>query len=179
MTGRINIKKLCVTAVFTAVIAALSQIAIPTPIGVSVTLQTFAIAVTAFLLDIKCAVSATVCYILLGVTGVPVFTGFAGGAGVLLGATGGFIFAFPVYCLCLSLAIYVNRKVFTAALCALSLVILYCAGTVGFVTVTGNSVKAAIVAFFPYFIKDIFVLAAAWILCGRIRPKLIKFMQSK
>lgn len=179
MTGKINVKKLCVTAVFTAVIAALSQIAVPTPIGVSVTLQTFAIAVTAFLLDMKCAVAATVCYILLGVAGAPVFTGFAGGAGVLLGATGGFIFAFPLFCLCLSLSVYVNRKVLKAAFCALSLIILYAAGTAGFVIVTGNSLKAAAVAFFPYLVKDILVLAAAWILCGRIRPKLTKFIQSK
>ena len=94
MKSKVNIKKICVTAVFTAVIAALSQIAVPTPVGVSVTLQTFAIALTAFLLDTKCAVAATLCYVALGAAGAPVFTGFAGGAGVLLGASGGFIFGF-------------------------------------------------------------------------------------
>ena len=106
MKNKINIKKICITAVFTAIIAALSQVVFPTPIGVAVTLQTFAIAITAFLLAIKCAVSATVCYILLGVSGLPVFSGFSAGPAVLLGPTGGFIFAFPVYCLFLSFGLY-------------------------------------------------------------------------
>ena len=179
MKSKVNIKKICVTAVFTAVIAALSQIAVPTPVGVSVTLQTFAIALAAFLLDTKCAVAATLCYVALGAAGAPVFTGFAGGAGVLLGASGGFIFGFPVFCLLLSLSVYVNRKIFKTALCALSLIVLYAAGILQFVIVTGNSAEAAVIAFFPYFIKDVLVLAAVWILCGRTRERLKTLIQPK
>lgn len=35
-------------------------------------------------------------YLLLGVFGIPVFSGFQSGIGVLLGPSGGFIFAFPI-----------------------------------------------------------------------------------
>ena len=81
-------------ALFTAITAALSQAAIPTPFGVPLTLQTFAVALCGYVLGIKWGLASIITYILLGVFGVPVFSGFKGGAQVLFGATGGFIFGF-------------------------------------------------------------------------------------
>lgn len=177
--NKVNIKKTCMAALFAAVIAALSQVAIPTPIGVSVTMQTFAIAVTAFLLGIKVGVAATLCYIFIGAAGAPVFTGFSGGIAVVLGPTGGFIIAFPIFCLILGFVFYVNKAWVKISLCALSLIILYLFGTVQFVLVTHNAVKTALSAFSLYFIKDALILAGAYFLCVRIRPKILRFIQSK
>ncbi len=173
-----NIKSVAVTALFTAVIAALSQMAIPTPIGVSVTLQTFAIAITAFLIGFK-SVPATLCYILLGTLGVPVFAGFSGGAGVLLGPTGGFIFAFPIFAAGLSLAVYVNKIIFKVLIGFVSIILLYIGGIIQFIIVTGNSLKTAVIAFLLYFIKDVLIVLAAYILCVRIGPTLAKLIQPK
>ena len=177
--NKTGIKKICLVAAFAAIMAALAQIAIPTPLGVSLTLQTFAIALAAFLLGAKLGAAATLCYIALGAAGVPVFAGFASGLGVILGPSGGFIFAFPVFAVLLSFAFYVNKSIAKIALCMSALIVLYLAGIIQFIIVSGSSVKVAIVTFLLYFVKDTLVVAAAYFLCGRIRKSAVKFMQSK
>lgn len=179
MNKAANIKSVAVTAIFVAFIVALSQVTIPTPIGVSVTLQTFAISLTAFLLGTRRAIAATVCYVLLGAIGAPVFAGLSGGFGALLGPTGGFIFGFPVFALVLSFSIYVNRTTYKLLVFLSALLLLYISGTVQFIIVTGNSIKVAITAFLLYFTKDIAVVLVAYFLCVRIRPTVDKFIQPK
>ena len=87
-------KTMIVTAMFAALIAVLAQIAIPLPSGVPVTLQTFAVALTGIVLGAKLGTISTFIYILLGAVGVPVFSGFNGGLGAIVGKTGGFIWGF-------------------------------------------------------------------------------------
>ena len=176
---KIRTKPLCVTAIFTALICVLSPISIPLPFGVPLTLQTLIIALTAFLLGTKRAVTAVICYILIGIAGLPVFSGFSAGASVLFSPTGGFIFAFPAFSLILSYVFYVNKTSSKILLIDLALVLLYLAGIIQFTAVTGNSVITAVSAFLLYFIKDVAVVFAAYFLCVRIRPGIMKFMQSK
>ncbi|MBQ9227360.1 MAG: biotin transporter BioY [Eubacterium sp.] len=65
------------------------------PIGpVPFTLQTLGVCLTAGLLGRRGGIPAVLVYILLGAVGVPVFSGFKGGIGVLFGATGGYIIGF-------------------------------------------------------------------------------------
>ena len=173
-----KIKNVCATAVFTAAIAALSPFPIPTPLGVPITPQTAVIAVTAFLLGAEYGTAAVVCYVLLGAAGLPVFSGFTGGAGVLLGPTGGFIFAFPLFALVLSLVLYVNKAAAKILLCLAALILLYGAGATQFTIVTGNAPAVALSAFIPYFIKDAVMVAAAYFLCVRIRPAIGRFIHS-
>lgn len=82
------------------VIAVCAWIAIPIP-PVSFTMQTFAVCLTLGLLGGKWGSVSIGIYLLLGIVGIPVFTGFQGGIGVLLGPTGGFLWGFaltgPVY----------------------------------------------------------------------------------
>ena len=77
---------------FAIVIAIGSWISIPTMIPF--TLQTFAVFITVGILGGKRGAAAVSLYILLGVVGIPVFAGFKGGIGVLLGNTGGYILGF-------------------------------------------------------------------------------------
>ena len=160
-------------------ISALSQIAIPTPIGVSVTLQTFAIALTAFLLNFKLCSLSVICYCLIGSAGAPVFAGFSGGLPVLFGASGGFIFAFPVFAAILSATLYVNIPLLKTVLCGVALTVLYAVGTVQFSIVTGNSYIVAISLFIPYFIKDVAVVAIAYFLGLRLRGNVGRFIHLK
>ena len=81
-------------AVMAAVTAVCAQISIPMPSGVPVTLQTFAVPLTGYLLGMKYGLISVAVYILLGAAGVPVFTGFRGGIGTIAGPTGGFIVGF-------------------------------------------------------------------------------------
>lgn len=76
-----------------AIIAVCSWISIP--IGaVPITLQTMAVCLIAGLFGWKRGTLATVIYICLGAVGVPVFSNFKAGIGVLAGPTGGYIIGF-------------------------------------------------------------------------------------
>lgn len=65
------------------------------PIGnVAITLQTFGIFLCLGVLGGKLGSIVILVYLLLGAVGVPVFSGFRGGFGTLLGASGGYLTGF-------------------------------------------------------------------------------------
>ena len=67
---------------------------ITVPFTVPFTMQTFAVFCALLLLGGKRGLMAIGLYILLGLVGLPVFSGFQGGPGHLLGPTGGYILGF-------------------------------------------------------------------------------------
>ena len=85
-----------VSALFTATVCILSQVAFVTP-SVPLTLQTFAIALCGFILSAKWSVISVASYIAVGSLGLPVFSAFKGGIQVVLGPTGGFLFGFLAF----------------------------------------------------------------------------------
>ena len=85
-------------ALFAVLIAICAWISIPST--VPFTLQTFAVLCTMGLLGGKRSVLAVAVYLLLGMVGIPVFSGFRGGLGMLLGVTGGYLVGFLVAALC-------------------------------------------------------------------------------
>lgn len=88
-----QIKKMAMCAIFSALICVCAWLAVP--IGdVSITMQTFGIFLSLCLLGGKYGCISIFVYLLLGAVGLPVFSGFRGGIGVLLGTTGGYIWGF-------------------------------------------------------------------------------------
>ena len=81
---------------FTAVIAVMAQISIPMPLGVPMTMQTFAITLAAVVLGSKLSAYASLIYVLLGAVGVPVFANLSAGFDKIVGPTGGFLISFPL-----------------------------------------------------------------------------------
>lgn len=77
---------------FTALLAVCSFVTVPTV--VPFTLQTLAVFLALGILGGKRGTLAILCYILLGMIGLPVFSGFRGGFGVIFGTTGGYIVGF-------------------------------------------------------------------------------------
>ena len=77
-------------ALFAVLIAICAWISVPTT--VPFTLQTFGIFLTVGLLGGKRGSMAVLVYIFLGAAGIPVFSGFTGGIGRLLGNTGWCVF---------------------------------------------------------------------------------------
>ena len=73
-----------------ALITICSWISIPT--AVPFTLQTFAVFVVLLILGGERGTLSTIVYVIMGAVGIPVFSGFKGGLGVLFGKTGGYIF---------------------------------------------------------------------------------------
>jgi len=80
-------------AIFAALLAVCAWVSIP--LGDTVlTLQTFGVFLCLLLLGGKWGCVSIAIYLLLGAVGLPVFSGFRGGFGALLGVTGGFLWGF-------------------------------------------------------------------------------------
>ncbi|MBO8165119.1 MAG: biotin transporter BioY [Brevibacillus sp.] len=86
---------LILCAMFAAITAVLAQVEIPLPI-VPISGQTLAVGLTATILGSRYGAVSMICYLLLGAIGVPVFAEAKGGAHVLIGPTGGYLFGFVV-----------------------------------------------------------------------------------
>jgi biotin transport system substrate-specific component len=88
-------RRVTTTALLAALLAASVLVTIPTA-PVPITLQVFVVVLTALLVPPSWAGLAVGTYLIAGAVGLPVFAGFRGGLGVLLGPTGGFLFGFLV-----------------------------------------------------------------------------------
>jgi biotin transport system substrate-specific component len=89
---------IALAASFAALTSVVSPISIPlgalTP--VPITLQVFLVYLILMLLGPWYGTLSLAIYLLLGVTGLPVFAGLSGGTAILVGPTGGYLFAFPI-----------------------------------------------------------------------------------
>ena len=84
--------RVALMAAFTAVAA---QITIPLP-TVPFTLQVLAVVLSGLLLGPRNGALAMAIYLFIGAIGVPVFFGFTGGLGHILGPTGGYLVSYPL-----------------------------------------------------------------------------------
>ncbi len=64
------------------------------PFAVNFTLQIFVVFLICLLFDFKKSLASILMYLVLGVCGLPVFSGFGSGIGVLFGPTGGYLLGF-------------------------------------------------------------------------------------
>ena len=87
---KLKIQELVLAALMTAVLAVLSPISIP--IGpVPISLGTFAVCLSVTILGKNLGTVSYLTYLLLGLTGLPVFSNYEGGLAKLLGPTGGYL----------------------------------------------------------------------------------------
>ena len=89
-----NVREINRIAVSTAILAVCSWMTVPA--GVPFTMQSFAVVTVAALFGGKCGFFTVLTYILIGATGIPVFSGMRGGVGILFGETGGYLFGFLI-----------------------------------------------------------------------------------
>lgn len=138
------------------------------PMGdIAVTMQTFGLFLTLLLLGGRKGTAACVAYLLLGAVGLPVFSGFQGGLGVLLGPTGGYLWGF----LALSLCYWILRKPLgDLAALVTGLLLCYGCGTLWFYFAYGGGLWAVVLkCVAPYLIPDALKLFLARYLSKRIR----------
>lgn len=167
-----KVLKLIYIALFAALTAALSQVAIPTP-WVPLTLQTFAAALCGYMLGWKGGLAALAVYLLLGAAGVPVFANFKAGAQALVGPTGGFLFGFlPMAALC-GLQIGRKRAVTGILLGLLGLLLCHAAGALQYAWVSHiGAGKAFLLVSLPYLLKDALSVAGAYFLARVLRKRI-------
>lgn len=94
-SGTSKIFLLAETAIMTAVICILGPISVPIGL-IPVSLTPFTVFLTVYILGQKLGTISYFLYLLIGLVGVPVFSGFAGGPGKLFGPTGGYLLAFTI-----------------------------------------------------------------------------------
>ena len=155
---------------FAALIAVCAWIAIP--LTVSVTLQTFAVCLTAGLLGWKRATLTTIVYILLGMIGLPVFTGFNSGIAAVTGPTGGYIVGFIFTALIVGLAVEkVGRKIWqNVVFMVIGILVCYLFGTVWFVIAYKVSfVSALSTCVIPFLLPDAVKIVLAAVLVNRLK----------
>ncbi len=90
-----NTKRIVLIGLMTAVICVLGPVSFPLPISpVPVSLGVLGILLAAYLLGMKWGTVSCLGYLLIGLVGMPVFTGFSGGVGKVLGPTGGYLIGY-------------------------------------------------------------------------------------
>lgn len=149
-----NTKELIKAALLAAITAVLAQIVLP--IGpVPFNLAFLGVFLTGMLLNPKWACFSTFAYIFMGLVGLPVFAGFRGGLGVLVGNTGGYIFGYIPLALLTSLGR--NRKFYVSAVfMTAGVIISYALGTVWFMILTKNSLALSLsYCVLPFIIPDV------------------------
>ncbi len=157
-------------------IAICSWISIPT--AVPFTLQTFAVFFVLLLLGGGKGTLSILVYVLIGAVGAPVFSGFGGGIGVLLGSTGGYILGFLFIGLIYMLftKFFGKKIVVKVAALVLGLVVCYAFGTAWFMHVymkNNGSVGLLTVlgwCVFPFIAPDLAKMALAVYVARRIEP---------
>ena len=95
----LTVKHMAQCSICAALLAISAWISIPMP-QVSFTMQSFAVFFTLGLLGGRLGVISLLIYLVMGAVGLPVFSGFRGGLGTLLGATGGYLTGFLFCGLC-------------------------------------------------------------------------------
>lgn len=160
---KISTKEIIFCGLFAALISIFAQISIPLPFtAVPFTLQIFGIALTGLILGPKCGFISTIIYLFLGLIGLPVFSQFRGGIGVLFGPTGGFLLGYPLMVLLIGYTKEkFNSQILTGFSMILGLIVDYVFGTIVFALITGNtfisSLFYCVIPFIPMDILKLFL----------------------
>lgn len=176
----LSTQNLVLAGMFAALLAVISQISIPLPTGVPVTIQVFGIALVGTVLGWKLGVFSVLVYILLGCAGLPIFANFQGGIQSLVGMSGGYIIAWPVLAFLAGLPVKTSNKALgffcSAFLAILGLMIVELAGALQWSLLTDQMSFGAIMAYsFVAFIpKDIVITVLAVSVGRQIRKPLEK-----
>ena len=171
-----KIKDIVLIALFSAIIVVCSFITIP--VVVPFTLQTFAVFLCLNILGAKKGIISILIYILLGVVGLPVFSGFNGGIGVLLNVTGGYIIGFIFTALTFWLVTSVfnkkPNKLINLIASFMGLVVCYIFGTLWYILLfikngeAINFISAFTICVLPFIIPDILKIVLSVVISEKI-----------
>ena len=120
---------------------------------------------------------AVLVYILLGMVGMPVFTGFQGGVGKVLGPTGGYLAGYVPLAILSGWAVTLapRRRVLQYLGMVLATAVLYSLGTAWYCFLSGSSLNKALNACVLLFIPgDLVKMAIAVTLGPLLRDRLAR-----
>ena len=147
------------------------------PIGpVPISLASFAVYLAGALLGWKSGAAAVAIYLLLGMVGLPVFSGFSGGLAKLAGVTGGYLVGYLPCALITGLGAPdpsdpAGKPVWTLPLCMVAgTAVLYALGTAWFMAQSGNTLAASLgMCVLPFLPGDAIKIIAATLIATPVR----------
>ena len=156
--------------VFVAIISICAWISIPM-VPIPITLQILGVFITASILGAKLGTVSIIIYILLGAVGLPVFSNFTGGFGILLSPTGGFIIGFIFTALTIGVITSLKNSILTNTLAMLlGLLLCYTFGTVWYcIYANVDFITAVLICVVPFLIGDAVKIATASILVTKLK----------
>ncbi len=176
MKEKSKLYQMAVIAVVVAVICVVSPFSIP--IGpVPISLSILAVLIGIYALGMKRAAIACIIYILLGLVGLPVFSGFTGGPAKLFGPTGGYIIGYIFLALIAGWFMdHFDAKPLPSFLgMVLGVAVCYAFGTIWLAFQAKMTAEAALMAgVIPFIPFDIAKIIIALILGTQIRKALIR-----
>jgi len=185
--------KMVLTALMAAVFCVAGPISIPIgPIPLS--LMTLLLFMSIYILGYRYALVACLLYLLLGLAGLPVFTGFQGGFGKLVGPTGGYLIGYLPMVAIAGLFIAMPsrekengsetepkkrsiwmRRVWELIGMIVATAVLYVLGTTWFVISTGTPVGAALLlCVVPFLPGDLIKMVIAVSVGPEIKKRIIR-----
>ena len=176
---KLSTKEIAYAALGVALISVCSWLSINlSPTLVPFTMQTFAVCLAAAIFGLRLGLWTVGGYILLGALGAPVFAGFKGGFGALLGTTGGYIVGFLFTALIVGAAAEkLGRKLPVLIISMImGIAACYAFGTAWFIVVyaknsgpigIGTALAMCVV---PYLAPDAVKIVLASFLTGRLYP---------
>lgn len=166
-----NIKELTMIGLCAALMSVFSQISIPLPSGVPITLQPFAVVLLSILLEEKLGTLSILTFILIGAIGMPVFANFNSGFSAILGPTGGFLTGFLIMSFIIGTFSKSKNKKLIFIGAYLGLLANYVIGVLQLSFVLNvNIPEALIIGCYPYILKDLILSAVAVVIALKIKP---------
>lgn len=166
------------TALMSAVLCILAPLAIPLPFSpVPLTMGSFAVYVTAAVLGPGKGTLSVALYLLLGMAGLPVFSGFSGGIGVLAGPTGGYVIGYIPCALLVGWLVgrYRCRTVGTIFAMVTGTIVCYVFGTAWVLIIMGGTytlAQAVLVCIVPYLVFDAMKIVLAAMIAVEVRKRM-------
>ena len=171
---RMKTKDMVYIALFAVLIAVCSWISVP--YTVPFTMQTFGVFMAVGMLGGKRGTVSVAVYLLMGIVGLPVFAGFTGGIGKLMGTTGGYIVGFLLSALVMwAMEHFLGQKKWVLPVSmVVGLLVCYLFGTIWFMMVYARTTgpigmwTALTWCVIPYLIPDGLKILLAMVLCKKL-----------
>ena len=142
----LRVRRMVLCALFAALTAVCSQIAVPMPWGVPINLALFAVYMAGTMLGAFWGTVSQLVFVALAAIGVPVLAGFQGGPSAIFGKTGGYVLGYIFAALITALISKALGRKFWS-LCVAMVVgcaACYVLGTIWFMTLTGADLASAL-----------------------------------
>lgn len=181
-TKKLTTYQLTLTAVMAAVICVLGPISMAIPISpVPISLASMAVYLAVTVLGMKLGTLSCLIYLLLGLVGLPVFSGGSAGAAKLFGPTGGYLVGYLFLALIAGAFVgrYTENKWKSIAFAVLGMVlgtmVLYALGTAWLAYSAGMDFQAALWAgVIPFIPGDLVKMVIAVLLGSAVRGRLLR-----